>query len=110
MINSQRITATYKAEYVPLNEWKFQIENGNTGEMVISDALLDNEDLATERAKSEFLKNSYILKEIRFTTPLTNIVKNMVINVYGVPYLVKSVQTTINSVSIKTSIRAVRYG
>ena len=108
-VNSQTITEDYKASSSPLKEWKFQIENGNTGEVIISDALLDTEALATERVKSEFLKMSYKLNEVRFSTFLTNIVKNMVINIYGIPYIVKSVGTTIDSVSIKTNIRAIRY-
>lgn len=108
-VASQTITDDYKAENVAPLEWKFQISNGNTGELVISDALLDTEELATERVKSEFLKNSYKLNEIRFTTPLTNFVKNQVINIYGIPYIIKSIGTEINETSIKTSIRAVRY-
>ncbi len=108
-VSSQTITEDYKASSVPLQEWKFQIENGNTGEAIISDQLLDTETLATERAKSEFLKSSYKLKEIRFSTYRTDIVLNMVINIYGSPYLVKSVVTPIDPVSIRTSVRAVRY-
>ena len=108
-VNSQTITEDYKAEVTPLKEWKFQITNGNVGELNISEPLIDTEALATERARSEFLKNSYKLNEIRFSTFLTNIVKNMTINVYGIPYIVKSISTQIDSVSIKTTVRAIRY-
>ncbi len=108
-VTSQQITEDYKAESTPLGEWKFQIENGNTGEMNISDPLLESEALAQERAMSEFLKNSYKLNEVRFSTHLTNLVKNQVINIYGLPYLVKSISTVVTSLSIKTNIRAVRY-
>ena len=106
---SQTISEDYKAENTPSEEWKFQIDNGNTGEMTISDALLETEALAEERAKSEFLKNSYKLQEIRFGTYRTDLYKNQTINVKGLPYLVKSVSTAINKTSIKTGIRAVRY-
>lgn len=108
-VNSQTITEDYKAESTPLSEWKFQIENGNTGELTISDPLLDTLPLAQERALSEFLKNSYKINEIRFSTHKTNIVKNMVINVYGVPYLVKSLNTSVTSTSVKTEVRGIRY-
>ena len=108
-VTSQTVSEDYKAENTPSEEWKFQISNGNTGEMNISDVLLDTKALAEERAKSEFLKNSYKLQEIRFGTPRTDLYKNMTINVYGIPYLIKSVSTAINAKSIKTSIRAVRY-
>lgn len=108
-VTSQTITEDYKAEETPLSEWKFQIDNGNTGEKSISDVLLETEALAQERAKSEFLKNSYKLNEITFSTHLTDIEKNDTISVYGVPYLVKSITTTIDSVSIQSKVKAVRY-
>lgn len=108
-IQSQTITEDLKASTVPVLEWKFQIANGNTGETKISDPLLDTEARAEERAKSEFLKSSYRLKEITFATYRTDLTKNMIINVLGIPYLVKSLTTTITQISIKTNIRAIRY-
>ena len=108
-VTSQTITDEYKAEEVPALEWKFHIDNGNVGELTISDVLLDTEALATERAKSEFLKNSHELNEVRFSTHKTNFVLNMTINVYGIMYLIKSLRTVINDVSIKTQVRAIRY-
>ena len=108
-IESETITEETKATSVPLNEWKFQITNGNTGELVVSDPLLDTEVIATERAKSEFLKNSYAIRKIQFRTHRTDFVKNQTINVRGLPYLVKDIKTDITSTSIKTTIGAVRY-
>lgn len=108
-VTSQTITEDYKAEETPLLEWKFQIDNGNIGEMTISDVLLETESLANERANSEFLKNSHKLNEVTFTTYLTNLSKNQIINVYGIPYLVKSLNVVVNETSIKTKVRAVRY-
>ncbi len=106
---SQTMSEDYKSEAVPLKQWKFQISNGNTGEMVVSDPLLDTEERAEERAKSEFLKNSYKLKEVRFGTYRTDILKNQIINVRGLPYIAKSIVVNTNMVSIKNTIRAVRY-
>ena len=108
-VSSQTITEDYKAEETPLSEWKFQIDNGNVGEKTISDVLLDTEALAQERAKSEFLKNSYKLNEVTFSTYRTDFAKNDTINVYGIPYLVKSITTSIDKVAIKTKIKAIRY-
>lgn len=107
--NSETITENYKATEVPLQEWKFQITNGNDGVIIISDPLLDNLTAATERAKSEFLKNSYKVREIRFTTYRTDFTKNQTINVQGLPYLIKGITTQADDKSIKTSIRAIRY-
>ena len=108
-VKSSTMSEEYKANEVPLKEWKFRISNGNTAEMIISDQLLDTINSATERAKSEFLKNSYKLREVRFSTHLTNFTKNMVINIQGLPYLVKSIGTVVNMKSMKITVRAIRY-
>lgn len=108
-VSSQTVTEDYKAETSPISEWKFQLDNGNTGVKIISEPLLDTEALAQERAKSEFLKNGHKIKEITFTTHLQTIQKNDTINVYGLPYLVKDITTTIDEVEMKSRIRAVRY-
>ena len=108
-VTSETITEDTKAESVPLSEWKFQIANGNTGEVIISDALLDTEARAEERAKSEFLKSSYKIKEVRFATHLTTFTKNQVINVRALPYLIKGISTSIDKVSVKTTLRGIRY-
>ena len=106
---SQTITEDYKDSEVALEEWKFNITNGNTGEVTIIDPLLDTYALALERAKSEFLKKSYRLKEVKFNTYRTDFTKNMTINVRGLPYLVKSITTTIDKTTLKTTIKGVRY-
>ncbi len=103
------MTEDYKAETVPLFIRKFQIPNGNTGEVVISDPLLDSDERAEERAMSEFLKKSYSLRVVRFETHLSNFTKNQTINIWGLAYLVKGINTSISKVSIKTNIRAIRY-
>ena len=108
-VASDTISEDYKASEVPLAEWKFQITNGNDGAIIISDPLLDTVEAATERANSEFLKNSYKTREIRFATYRTDFTKNQTINVQGLPYLIKGITTQINDKSIKTTIRAVRY-
>lgn len=108
-INSETMTEEYKAENTTQFILKFSIDNGNTGELTVSDPLLDSVERATERAKSEFIKNSYRLKEIGFVTHRTDITKNMIINVHGVPYIVKSISTAIDDKTIKSRIKAVRY-
>ena len=108
-VSSQTVTEDYKSSNTPSKEWKFAIANGNTLEITISDALLDSESLAEERALSEFLKQSYRINEVRFKTLLTNLELNQTINVLGTPFLVKGLNTTVTKTSIKTSVRAVRY-
>ena len=110
-VNSQTITKEYKEANAPstLKEWKFQIPNGNDGEMTISDSFIETEAIATERAKSEFLKNSYKQNEVRFSTYRTDMSKNDTISISGIPYIVKGIITTISATSIKTQIRGARY-
>jgi len=89
--------------------WKYQLDNGNTGKMVISDPLLDTEPRARERAMSEFLKNGYALIVISFKTYRTDLVLDETINVGGVLYLIKRMSYNIDAIKIVTTIKAVRY-
>ncbi len=106
---SYTISEIQKSTEVPLLEWKFQIENGNTGEITISDPLLETEALAQERAISEFLDKSYKIKQVSFTTYRTDLHIGDIINVRGLPYRIKSVTTSINKVTMKATIKAIRY-
>lgn len=106
---SQTVNENYKAENTIPYEKRFQIANGNTEELTISDPLLDYDEAAEERAKSEFLKNSYELREVRFKTYRTDFFINQTIRVGGLPYLVKGIAIGIDSKKITSSIRAVRY-
>jgi len=89
--------------------WKYQLDNGNTGKMVISDPLLDTEPRARERAMSEFLKNGYTLIVINFKTYRTDLLLNETINVGGVLYLVKRLSYDIDPLKLVTTVKAVRY-
>lgn len=106
---SQTISDAYKSQQVPVKRWKFQLENGNMNSMTISDPLLESETLASERAKSEFLKNGHKLSEISFNTYRTDLTKNMIIMVRGLKYLIKGISTSQTDRSILTTIRGVRY-
>lgn len=108
-ILSETVSEELKAENVPLVEWKFSVDNGNIGVMNVSDPLLDTIESATERAKSDFLRNAFMLKEVRFTTYLTDFAKNDVISVKGLSYMIKGITTVITSKSIKTQLRCIRY-
>lgn len=90
-------------------EFEFIRETGYSGSMSISDELLDTEARAKVRAESEFLRNSYRKKEVVFKTHLTNLNINDVIEVDGLPYLVKRVGILINQKSIVCEILGVRY-
>ena len=108
-VNSQTLTDDGKADLVPLKEWVFVLNNGNTGAVTISDVLLDIEEAAHERALSEFLKTGYGLKEMTFNTYRTDFKKNDTISVQGLPYLVKSITTVVTSTTLITTVRAIRY-
>jgi len=89
--------------------WSFQILNGNTGEMSISDPLIDSESIAEERAMSEFLKNAYAVHDISFSTYRTDLALNDVVNIASIPYLIKGISTSIDGTSMVSTIRARRY-
>lgn len=106
---SQTASEGYKAENVPRFERRYHLTTGNTGEMTISDPLLDTDAAAEQRARSEFLKNGYSLSEVSFKTHLGDFSVNQLIEVGGKRYLVKDITVSQGSVVQETSIRAVRY-
>ena len=107
---STTMTETEKMRSAHPRSWTFQLfTSAEYTEVEIIEKLLDTQSKAEERARSEFLKTGYKKKEIRFFTYRTDLEKNQVINVYGMPYLVKSMTFTQNKQSIKAEIRAVRY-
>ncbi|WP_297525114.1 hypothetical protein [Sulfurovum sp.] len=89
--------------------WEFNILNGNTGIMQITDPLLDTEARAEQRAMSEFLKNSYANNAFRFNTSRTALALNQIINIDGVPYLVKSLSYGIDEKKISVNVGVLRY-
>ena len=89
--------------------WSFEILNGNTGTMTITDPLLDTEQRAEQRAMSEFLKNSYANNGFTFRTYRTDIELNDTLNIAGVPYLVKSVSYAADSKKITANVKVLRY-
>ena len=105
---SETITPEEEAKIDPIVH-KFELGTGNTESLTVTEPLLDTFDRAFERAESEFVKNGYRRREISFNTYLTNLVKNQLITVYGMIFIVKSLTTKINSASIVTTVKAVRY-
>ena len=89
--------------------WVFEIVGDNTGVINVVDPLLDSVALAKERAESEFLKSSYSINDINFSTHRSDMVLNQLINLEGINYLVKDISYTIDDVSIVANIRARRY-
>ncbi len=87
----------------------FEIDRDNTGTLKVSDDLLMSEDQAKERALSEMLKNSYVTKRKQFRTYRTDININDVINVKGLPFLVKQLGASFGSKDIVVSVSAQRY-
>ncbi len=89
--------------------WRFEVNNGNSGEMSVQDPLLDTEDRSRERAMSEILKNGYANNSFQFRTYRTDLVINQIVNIYGVPYLVKNIATAIDDTKMVSSITVKRY-
>ena len=108
-VNSQTLTEDGKSSLVPLKRWRFNLANGNTGTLTVSDVLLDTEESARERALSEFLRNGYQLKVVRFSTYRTDFKKNSTIKIQGLNYLVKDIAIAVIDKSLVAKVRAVRY-
>ncbi len=89
--------------------WTYEIEKPNTGIININDALLKTDASTEERARSEFLKNAYIPKEVSFETYLVDLNVNDVINLGGLPYLIKNITMIFQANILKSTIRAIRY-
>ena len=88
----------------------FVFNGDETGETsFIKEDLLDNDLAAEERAKSEFLKNAYGNRYVNFSTFRNDFDINDVINIAGLPYLVKHIQTKIDMTSIINIVKGVRY-
>ena len=107
-INSTTITSTNR-DKKPI-EFDFVLNSPNTGKMTVSDPLLDDEERARTRAESEFLKNSYKNRTIKFSSWKMGIKQNNIVEINGLPYIIKSRRVRIQKVKMWNAIeRAVRY-
>jgi len=90
--------------------FKFSIDRPmNVGTMAISDPLLDTLAAATERASSEFLKNSYSSVDISFVIDKSDLALNDEISIDNVVYLVKGISISVNNIRALSTITARRY-
>ncbi len=89
--------------------WKFDIRNNNTGVMNISSPLLNTKEKAEEAAMAAFLKNSFAINPVDFSTWVTDYYLNKVIKVGGLNYLIKSITTAGDDTKIVTAISGERY-
>ncbi|MFA6691657.1 MAG: hypothetical protein WCR98_06740 [Saccharofermentanales bacterium] len=103
------MVSTSTTHNIPYQEWNFALSNGETAVQSITDRLINTAAAAEARAKSEFLKNGYRNKWVTFKTYRTDLSINQIINVRGLPYLVKDIQIMIDPVKIVSQIKAVRY-
>lgn len=87
----------------------FILENGNNGEKTITSPFLDNDAIAGQKAKSEFLQYGYKKRKILFSTYITNFSLNIDIKILGVNILLKSINIKGDAISIESSIGGVRY-
>ncbi len=89
--------------------WSFDIDNGNIGIMNVTSPLLNTEEKAEELAMALFLKNSFAINPISFSTWVTDHFLNKIIKVGGLNYVIKSINTTGDDTKIVTSINGERY-
>ena len=89
--------------------WRFEVDNGNTGEMTIVDPLIDNEDIARERATSEFIKNAYASNYFSWATYRTDLYFNDVVKIEGLSYFIKGISCSIDSSTMITTYLVKRY-
>ena len=89
--------------------WQFVAMNGNTGEMVITDQLLDTEERAEERAEAELLENGYISNGFTFPTYRTDLKMLDIINIGGLPYKIIAISANVDPQKLVLSITVKRY-
>jgi len=90
--------------------WRFILQSENTASMTVMDPLLNTRERAEERARAEFIRNSYPQRVTRFSTYLTDLRINDTISINGVPWLVKSLVYDVDDKSIVTTVEVHRYG
>jgi hypothetical protein len=89
--------------------WLFEIDKDNTGTIKISEPLLSDEYIAEERARAEFLINSYASIDIEFKTYRSDIELNDILNIQGLPYLVKGISARVDKEKIVFGYLCRRY-
>ena len=89
--------------------WRFEIDRPNTGEMTITDPLLDSEARARQRAESEFLENAYIPKQFSFRTYRTDLNLRDEIMIAGISYKIMNMTFTEDENKIVTTVSVKRY-
>lgn len=89
--------------------WEFHLNNGQLGKKEITDRLIDNDTIATQRATAEFLDAGYKKRFMSLSTHRTDIYVGDVVRAGGLTYLVTSVKTTYRMGMLITDVSGVRY-
>jgi hypothetical protein len=89
--------------------WLFEIDKDNSGTIKISEPLLSDRYKAEERARAEFLINSYASIDIEFKTYRSDIGLNDILNINGLPYLVKGISASVDKEKIIFGYLCRRY-
>ena len=90
-------------------KWTFEAQNGRNGALRISDAMIDSQQVAAERAAAEILENGYKKRYIRIRTYIDDIKVADEIEAVGSRWQVQSVKTTIDPTSHVVEISAKRW-
>lgn len=89
--------------------WRFEIDKPNTGEMSITDPLLDTQDRSQQRAESIFLENAYITKQFTFRTYRTDLSLRQEVSIAGIWYKIINLTFNADKNKIITTVTIKRY-
>lgn len=109
MYSATSSTISLDATTIDHFESIFQIENGSDQQLEILDIFINDDAVASQRASSEFLKNSYKDRWVSIVTYRTDIDLTDEVLLAGLPFIVKSVNVAEKGASIQTTIKGLRY-
>lgn len=92
-----------------MSQWIFTLEGGGSGELVITNELFTNEEIAEQRAKAEFLEKGHKKINVSFATWRTDIKVGDIVQIEGLSYLVLRTHVFWKNGEIGSFIRGVRY-
>ena len=89
--------------------FRFEIQNGSDAEIEIRGDYFDSEQVAQERATSEFVDGSYTTEYVEFSTYLTHLVVGNIVSVRGKPYKIISIGIDADATKITNRVKGERY-
>jgi hypothetical protein len=88
---------------------RFQLRNGSEKRLTVTNPYYTNEDVMKQKATELLLKQGYTQRWISFTTTVSGLRINDIVEVGGVDYKIKSIVTSIDEKTTLFRIDAVKY-